>query len=783
MNYPLISEYIQAILSAEDNFDQLTNLRPVLNSDNLPIMSSGNFAVVFKMQDISTNKFYALKCFIKEQDNREGAYEKITNELKDIKSSFIVKTEYYKNELFVDSNNSSKTEFPILLMDWVEGVTLDKFISKYGTSQSTLEYLHFAFCEMSSWLIQQPFAHGDLKPDNIIVTESWNLVLIDYDGMYTPSMKGEHAREIGTQDYRHPERTLKTFDKNIDYFSIVTIALSLKAFSLDSSLFSNHFNDHKLLLSEPDYRDIKSSEMNKVLSSYIYDFEFAKLYSLFIMLFHQQPSLSLLKDAVDVLPNLTTPLLIPYKLNYEENGTLQDRYLIYNTLKEKPVFETQFKDVLFLDRSGNITKSFIASIGNKIISPLSSEKNTTFVVDTTHFNTSMLDNESSNRKDFALITQNVKYEQDILFYNNLIPVIPDLIIAQNEDSKLGFIDSNNKKRSPFIYKKIKYVSNNKNCVFICKNSYNKYGILDSELNIIVDFNYNNIYLDDDVVTPSNIAVYTKEDRYYGIDLSSFEEKRLPHNMDSVYSYNEGIATIKLDGKGYILYDFLNEKTINDKIYSQIDRNVFNNNTFYSGMALCRRNNLLNIIVDRQGEEIIIPFEKKLERTGNQIFILYERIDNETERQHDEIYRFTVYKMDEFVSSFIYNFGNHGQLTFKVKDDKFIHMGSISHKYIYTHPRGVYNLQGNPVNDQTFLNDYEGEYKNATPHEDHLKRVIRKKHLNHERTKCFEDFIIDVYGGIAKVTGIADVDPEFGLITYIMGYADANHYYWEDSPYY
>lgn len=30
MNYPLISEYVEAIKAAEDNFKKLTNLRPIL---------------------------------------------------------------------------------------------------------------------------------------------------------------------------------------------------------------------------------------------------------------------------------------------------------------------------------------------------------------------------------------------------------------------------------------------------------------------------------------------------------------------------------------------------------------------------------------------------------------------------------------------------------------------------------------------------------------------------------------------------------------------------------
>ena len=44
MNYPLISEYIEAIKSAEDNFEELGYLRPVLGADGLPVMTGGNFA-------------------------------------------------------------------------------------------------------------------------------------------------------------------------------------------------------------------------------------------------------------------------------------------------------------------------------------------------------------------------------------------------------------------------------------------------------------------------------------------------------------------------------------------------------------------------------------------------------------------------------------------------------------------------------------------------------------------------------------------------------------------
>ena len=73
MNYPLISDYIKAIKAAEENFEKLKDLRPVLDDGGPPVFSSGNFAVVFKMRD-NEGKFYAVKCHLKDQEGRAEAY-------------------------------------------------------------------------------------------------------------------------------------------------------------------------------------------------------------------------------------------------------------------------------------------------------------------------------------------------------------------------------------------------------------------------------------------------------------------------------------------------------------------------------------------------------------------------------------------------------------------------------------------------------------------------------------------------------------------------------------
>ena len=259
MNYPLISEYIEAIRSAEDSFEELSLLRPVMGDDGLPVMTSGNFAVVFKMEDVRDGKLYAVKCFTKEQEGRAEAYRQITEELKDVSSPYLTSVRYLDKELFVDTDQTNETEFPVLLMDWVEGKTLDKYLRENLDDKYALEMLAYRFSKLAQWLISQPFAHGDLKPDNILVREDGSLVLVDYDGMYVPAMKGQKARELGSPDFRHPLRTEDDFDEHIDDFPIVSILLSLKAISVNPQLLEKYGATDRLLFSKNDYIVIKAS--------------------------------------------------------------------------------------------------------------------------------------------------------------------------------------------------------------------------------------------------------------------------------------------------------------------------------------------------------------------------------------------------------------------------------------------------------------------------------------------------------------------------------------------
>jgi len=299
MNYPLISEYVEAIKAAEDNFEQLRHLRPVLGEDGEPVMTSGNFAVVFKMKDEQTGKLHAVKCFLKEQEGRAEAYRQIAEELEYVSSTFLTPIKYLDKELFVDSANSEDSEFPVLLMDWVEGQTLDKYIREHIDDQYELSLLAYQFSRLAMWLMPQPFAHGDLKPDNILVKEDGTLVLVDYDGMYVPAMKGQKARELGSPDFRHPSRTETDFDEHIDDFSLVLLLLSLKIIRMDKTFLDKYGSkDNCSVFVDADLRDIANSAANQKLLSLITKDGLCQIYTLFIMALAEK---EIKKDVFEVI--------------------------------------------------------------------------------------------------------------------------------------------------------------------------------------------------------------------------------------------------------------------------------------------------------------------------------------------------------------------------------------------------------------------------------------------------------------------------------------------------
>ena len=282
MQYPLISEYVRAIQDASSNLDKLAHLVPVQDDHGEPYRSSGAFAVVFKMKDEQTGKCYALKCFTEEQEGRAEAYRQIADELEFANSAYITSVKYLDKEIFVDSS-CEEDEFPVLLMDWIDGETMEDYIAENYQDNYAMAMLCYRFCKMVAWLRSQPFAHGDIKPDNIMVRPDGSLTLVDYDGMFVPAMKGQKSPTIGTKDFSHPLRTIDDFDETIDDFALASIALSLKAISLKPSLFDEYGAADRLLFTADDYCDLSKSKVMAALLEQMNNEKLTTLLSMFLL--------------------------------------------------------------------------------------------------------------------------------------------------------------------------------------------------------------------------------------------------------------------------------------------------------------------------------------------------------------------------------------------------------------------------------------------------------------------------------------------------------------------
>ncbi len=285
MNYPSISDYIEALRDAEDSLSELKDLRLVYDDQGHPIMSSGNFAVVFKMQ-APTGEYHALKCFLRDQEERSERYQMIAEELQYVQSTYLVKFRYLESELFVDVPNTEGEEYPVLLMDWVDGIPLDQYLKTIINKIYEKDLLAYRFSLLARWLVTQPFAHGDLKPDNICVRRDGSLVLLDYDGMYVPALSGRKPLEQGSPHYRHPLRSTLPFDEHIDDYSLSLILLSLRAIALDETLYVRYSSSEYLLLSEQDQLNPYTSPVFKELNHLVLSLDFIDSYHTYLKSLH-----------------------------------------------------------------------------------------------------------------------------------------------------------------------------------------------------------------------------------------------------------------------------------------------------------------------------------------------------------------------------------------------------------------------------------------------------------------------------------------------------------------
>ena len=128
MMYPTILEYVKAIQNAGANLDRLTHLSPVLDDHGEPYHMSDVSSVVFKMQDKTTGKYYAVKCFTIDPSGCADAHLQNADEQNMDASSNSSSVKYLEKELLVLCQGKEE-KYPVELMEWVDEESMSAFLA------------------------------------------------------------------------------------------------------------------------------------------------------------------------------------------------------------------------------------------------------------------------------------------------------------------------------------------------------------------------------------------------------------------------------------------------------------------------------------------------------------------------------------------------------------------------------------------------------------------------------------------------------------------------------
>jgi hypothetical protein len=222
------------------------------NSLGLPKPRSGNFAIVFKLD--CSGKKYAARFFLRDVPGIEDRYKKISDYLKKSNLPCFVDFQYLEEGIIVRGE-----KYSVLKMEWIDGVSIDKYIEQNLGNPRKLEELANNFKLVIQQLNKYSISHCDLRDANILISND-KIRLIDYDSMYIPDLKGLNSLELGHQNYQHPQRDHSNYDETVDNFSEWVIYLSILALSKQKSLWKN-FNggDECLLFRKSDFESYSSN--------------------------------------------------------------------------------------------------------------------------------------------------------------------------------------------------------------------------------------------------------------------------------------------------------------------------------------------------------------------------------------------------------------------------------------------------------------------------------------------------------------------------------------------
>ncbi|MEM1096174.1 MAG: hypothetical protein AAGJ10_16370 [Bacteroidota bacterium] len=264
MSLPTPSQYQEAVQDPPSAFvdRDLQQAVPDETVLGLPRALTGAFAVVFPMQ--VGREWQAVKCFLSEVPGQAARYAALAKHIATHRPLGFQPFTYQPHGMRVEGQTH-----PLLVMPWVEGMALNRFVEAHLDAPETLRRLAEKWLTLMDSLGAAQIAHGDLQHGNVLVRErdhDIELVLVDYDATFVPALAGRHSAEVGHRNYQHPDRDAETWGPFLDRFSALVVYIALRALAQDPSLWARYDTGENMLFRSDDFYDPAASVLFDTLA-------------------------------------------------------------------------------------------------------------------------------------------------------------------------------------------------------------------------------------------------------------------------------------------------------------------------------------------------------------------------------------------------------------------------------------------------------------------------------------------------------------------------------------
>ena len=218
-----VTQYLESVLNSRGLTRTLGEIDVCRTADGSPVFHTGNSSVVFRIRLGGRDRL--LKCYTRPQPHLRAIYGE----------------RFRPAELFLYTSPSEGVWTDVVVDDWIEGESLTRTLDRAAAEAdgALIARLADAFDTLAAHLLPAEWAHGDLKPDNLI-WDGQRLRPIDFDAMFLPEFRGCRSPELGTRAFQHPSRTEADFDAALDDYPAALIATVLHAAAHDPTLLARH---------------------------------------------------------------------------------------------------------------------------------------------------------------------------------------------------------------------------------------------------------------------------------------------------------------------------------------------------------------------------------------------------------------------------------------------------------------------------------------------------------------------------------------------------------------